>query len=447
VTPLPVYEAGDYDLPSYSSRMQEICCLEYSLPYLPKSGFALFSLATRGNVDLVSAILSYQVLNAATPVLIAVVVFGWAMYAVERRLNGEQFETPSAGVYFAMGACPRYGYRALRADTSALFITLLAVSLSTFGFGDLAPKTRTGRILTVFWTIASVLSLSAFTSVVSSQLTLSQLAFAPITSFTQLEASDFCIEGDYMLARELLSGTYSVPDDQLEANGVMFGSISTCAEAVSSGAKKVFTSDKPLLNWLANSYFGTGNLYVSESLRSNPLSVAFRAGSTLRPAVDTAIIDMLTNLSWSESHEALMNTWFPKGVADAPFTDQTLDVPMFAAACALVGTTLAIAGVQLALEQRLIFARAHDKSAELGADFSGFTANPLKTGAARIEAAAAAAAGARDAARAAAAAAAAAEALATEVEQLAAALDAAEGKEAKVTTPRSPRIGALELDI
>jgi hypothetical protein len=144
----------------------------------------------------------------------------------------------------------------------------------------------------------------------------------------------------------------------------MFGSISTCAEAVSSGAKKVFTSDKPLLNWLANSYFGTGNLYVSESLRSNPLSVAFRAGSTLRPAVDTAIIDMLTNLSWSESHEALMNTWFPKGVADAPFTDQTLDVPMFAAACALVGTTLAIAGVQLALEQRLIFARAHDKSAE-----------------------------------------------------------------------------------
>ena len=171
--------------------------------------------------------------------------------------------------------------------------------------------------------------------------------------------------------------------------------------------------------------------------------------------VDTAIIDMLTNLSWSESHDALMDTWFPKGQANAPFTGDFLDVPTFAAACALVGTTLVIAGVQLALEQRHIFARAAKGAlgAVPGADFSGSSANPLKTGAARIEAAAAAAAGARDAARAAAAAAAAAEALATEVEQLAAALDAADGKEAgpatqEEKTPRSPRIiGALELDI
>ena len=120
VTPLPVYDSGDYDLPGYTARMAQICCLEYSLPYLPKSGFALLSLAKRGNVDLLDAILSYQVLNAATPVLIAVVGFGWAMYAVERRLNGEQFETPSAGVYFAMGACPRNAIAAcLRVLTQA----------------------------------------------------------------------------------------------------------------------------------------------------------------------------------------------------------------------------------------------------------------------------------------------------------------------------------------
>jgi hypothetical protein len=98
VTPLPVYDTADYSLPSYQSRMNDVCCLEYSLPYLPRSGFALFSLATRGKANLVDAIISYQVLNAATPVIVAIVGFGWVIYALECRLNGEQFATPSAGI-------------------------------------------------------------------------------------------------------------------------------------------------------------------------------------------------------------------------------------------------------------------------------------------------------------------------------------------------------------
>ena len=98
MTPLPVYDSVDYSLPSYQSRMDDVCCLEYSLPYLPRSGFALFSLATRGKADLVHAIVSYQVLNAATPVVVAIVGFGWVIYALECRLNNEQFATPSAGI-------------------------------------------------------------------------------------------------------------------------------------------------------------------------------------------------------------------------------------------------------------------------------------------------------------------------------------------------------------
>ena len=95
---MPVYDTADYSLPSYQSRMDDVCCLEYSLPYLPRSGFALFSLATRGKADLVHAIVSYQVLNAATPVIVAIVGFGWVIYALECRFNDEQFTTPSAGI-------------------------------------------------------------------------------------------------------------------------------------------------------------------------------------------------------------------------------------------------------------------------------------------------------------------------------------------------------------
>ena len=300
----------------------------------------------------------------------------------------------------------------------------------------------------MFFTICSVLSLSAFTSVVSSQLTVSQLAFAPITSFNQLMPSDFCVEIDYQLARDLISSAYSIPDDQLEANGVMLGSISSCSQAVIAGTKKVFTSDKPVLNWLANKYFGTGNLYVSDTLRGNPLSVAFRSGSTLRPRVDIAIIDMLTNTSWVDSTGSLIDLWFPRGAANAPFVEQVLDVPMFTAAIVLLSVTLLIAGAQLALGQRLVARAAKNAlntiSSELHINMGSSRVPRLKTEAARGEAAATAAAGARDAARAAAAAAAAAEALAAEVEELAAALDSAE-QEGPEHTPRSPKIAMLNM--
>ena len=315
-------------------------------------------------------------------------------------------------------------------------------------FADLAPKTKLGRFITIFFTICSVLSLSAFTSVVSSQLTLSQLAFVPITSFTQLKANDFCVEADYELARELVSTAYSIPDNQLEAQGVMLGSISSCSKAVISGTKKAFVSDKPLLNWLANSYYGTGDIYVSDSLRSNPLSIAFRAGSTLRPSVDTAIIDMITNSSWVGAYSSLSDTWFPRGVATPSFTDQGIDEPWLIAACVLVGVSLLVAGAELALEEPYIarFAKGGLKAIMQRAELSDCAtpAPKLTTEAARVEAAATAAAGARDAARAAAAAAAAAEALANEVAELAAALDAA-GQEGPTSSPRSPQIAALNI--
>jgi hypothetical protein len=46
----------------------------------------------------VDASLSHQVLNAATPVLIAIVTFGWVMWLLERRANPRQFNGQHSGV-------------------------------------------------------------------------------------------------------------------------------------------------------------------------------------------------------------------------------------------------------------------------------------------------------------------------------------------------------------
>ncbi len=145
VTPLPEYNSSDYEETFYESRLDDICaharartrlfdlhrkktriaglvsyapqtaaffaplfpgCLEYGTPYQPASGFALFSRATTGRTDLVDAILSYEVLNAATPVLIAIISFGWVMWLLERHVNPKQFNGQHSGVC-ALRACVR----------------------------------------------------------------------------------------------------------------------------------------------------------------------------------------------------------------------------------------------------------------------------------------------------------------------------------------------------
>ena len=84
------------------------------------------SIATNAPTSVLSAIASIDVLNAGTPVIIAIIGFGATMSLIERSFN-KQFEHLDSGVYFGF------------------------VATSTFGFGDLAPSTLLGRFLVVFW--------------------------------------------------------------------------------------------------------------------------------------------------------------------------------------------------------------------------------------------------------------------------------------------------------
>ena len=82
----------------FDDRMRGVCCLEYGVPYLPANGFALMSVAHRNKSKLLEAILSIQVLNAATPVLVAIIGYGWTLYLLERRVNQRQFHSQAASV-------------------------------------------------------------------------------------------------------------------------------------------------------------------------------------------------------------------------------------------------------------------------------------------------------------------------------------------------------------
>ncbi len=51
-----------------------------------------------------------------------------------------------------------------------------AVTMTTVGYGDLAPKTLGGRIVGVVWMFAAIISISGFTAAISSSLTVGELS-------------------------------------------------------------------------------------------------------------------------------------------------------------------------------------------------------------------------------------------------------------------------------
>lgn len=130
LAPLQDLPGADYTDEAYRDRLDSICarrlqlacclrgcsrlmragCLDYGVPHLPANGFALLSKPKRSDISLVTAIISVDVLNAATPIVIAIICFGWAMYAVECRDNKKQFHSQHAGVYYAFVSIATFGF-------------------------------------------------------------------------------------------------------------------------------------------------------------------------------------------------------------------------------------------------------------------------------------------------------------------------------------------------
>ena len=260
------FPTSDYGQPAYLARQDQICCIEYGVPYF-QSGFSLLSLAQPLPTSVVEAIVNVEVLNAGTPVVVALFSYGFLMTCIEWRGNRRMFTGIWAAAYYA------------------------SVATATFGFGDMIPLTAAGRGLTVFWTVFTVLSLTAFSGVVSSKLTVGSLSYTQINDFSTLRPADVCIEASYPLASSYVAGIFGLPlDVNGRAVGVMLATVSECFAAVQSGKAKAYVDDFPLLQWLGFVYSQTPGWYVSPPLKPNPLTWAYPSGSTLRPVIDAAVM-------------------------------------------------------------------------------------------------------------------------------------------------------------
>jgi len=150
---------GDLDLtPIAAMTAEHEVLLDYSDAYY-MAGAAIAVPAQKaghGWFRVVSRFLSMEFLQVIGLLISLWLIAGVAVWLFEGRRNPEMFGGgPAKGVVQG--------------------IWWAAVTMTTVGYGDLAPKTAGGRIVGVVWMLAAIISISGFTAAISSSLTVGEL--------------------------------------------------------------------------------------------------------------------------------------------------------------------------------------------------------------------------------------------------------------------------------
>lgn len=147
-----------------SSRVKE---MGFSQPYF-QSSLAIVSRAEKpGLWQKIKPFFSFQLLIAVAIFVFILAVVGTLLWLAERKASPEQFPAnPAKGIGNGMW--------------------LAIVTMSTTGYGDMAPITLKGRIVAGTWMVVAIIFATSMVAGIASTLTLSSLGSSTVTNIEQL---------------------------------------------------------------------------------------------------------------------------------------------------------------------------------------------------------------------------------------------------------------------
>jgi len=122
-----------------------ISSIGVAIPYLNRSPLTVF----------ISNIFSLAFLEIILLLIFIIFVFGFFLWLVERRHNKFQFRPGFLGLFDGLWWS--------------------AVTMTTVGYGDKAPKSNMGKTIAIVWMFTAVIIISSFTASIASRLTISGL--------------------------------------------------------------------------------------------------------------------------------------------------------------------------------------------------------------------------------------------------------------------------------
>ena len=263
--------AGEFDasVAAISVTAERESLVDFSQPFF-LSGLAI---AVRENGSdwgrVVQVFFSSGFLRILALLAFVLFVSGFLVWFFERMKNPEQFGGPPA-----KGIWEGFWWS--------------AVTMTTVGYGDRAPKTPGGRLVALVWMFASLVIISGFTAAITTALTVGSLD-APVKGPQDLHA----------VRTGTVSGSTSM--QYLAEEYISFHEFDTIQDALQSlqrGRIDAVVYDEPIMRYMTASGAVKGIRILEQSFRHEYYAIALPPGSPLAEKINRSLLQYTASKQW-----------------------------------------------------------------------------------------------------------------------------------------------------
>lgn len=250
-------EALDFSHPYYSAG------LAIAVPHQGGAGVWL---------NVLRAVVSPAFLQAVAALGAVLLIAGLLVWLFERKQNQDEF---GGGV--TKGVASGFWWS--------------AVTMTTVGYGDKAPRTLGGRIVALVWMYASVIIIAAFTGGLASALTVGTLA-------GNIQGADDLPGARVGVVEQ------TVASEAMERDGVgaeRYESLQNALDAMADGQLDAVVHDAPILRWAVRQSHAGDLRVLQAEFDPQDYGIALPQGSELREPVSQAVLEVVRTDAWKEA--------------------------------------------------------------------------------------------------------------------------------------------------
>jgi ABC-type amino acid transport substrate-binding protein len=219
--------------------------------------------------ELVSKIFTWEFLTGLVAMGFIILLFGFLAWLFERKSNSKQFPNTPRGLWDSFWWS--------------------AVTMTTVGYGDKAPKTIGGRLIAVAWMFTAVIIVASYTATISSSLTLDKLSL-DITSLEDLRSARILADGKSQVKAYLRRhGVNSLEADDPQK----------ALDLVVQKEADAFVADEVLLRYLFDKGQYSKDLVIAPGkFMKQYYAFAMVSGSEFEKPINMALMKTLGSKEW-----------------------------------------------------------------------------------------------------------------------------------------------------
>ena len=263
----------DISISPLTATATRISAFDVSQPFFVSSlGVAI---STEHGDSIIWNLFSLGIVRIVASLVLVIACIGTAIWLLERRRNSLEFS-----------ADPKEGW----VDG----IWWAAVTMTTVGYGDKIPKTRSGKLLGLAWMFTSIILISSLTASITSQLSKNQnsLEIKRVEDLENIKNQVGTVahssSADYLNTHKINLQPQYCFDDPLDG-----------LKALQTGEIRVFVYDKPIMYYLLTQHGLKESIKIMPvTFNENYCCFMMPKGNGLLKELNPELVDKISISSW-----------------------------------------------------------------------------------------------------------------------------------------------------